>query len=74
MWTIFKVPVEFVNSIASVLRFGFLAKRHVGSYLYNQGLNLHPLLWKASCYQWTPSANYFIHINIFPTAPMRWAL
>ena len=49
MWTIFKVTVEFVNSIASVLHFGFLAKGHVGSYLYNQGLNLHPLLWKASC-------------------------
>ena len=31
MWTIFKVFIEFVDSIASVLCFGFLAPRHVGS-------------------------------------------
>ena len=30
MWTIFKVFIEFVV-IASVLHFGFLTMRHVGS-------------------------------------------
>ena len=33
MWTIFKVFTEFFYNIASVLCFGFLALRHVGSYL-----------------------------------------
>ena len=31
VWTIFKVFIEFVYNISSVLCFGFLAKRHVGS-------------------------------------------
>ena len=31
MWTIFNVFSEFVTNIVSVLCFGFLAKRHVGS-------------------------------------------
>ena len=36
-------------NIASVLPFGFLAARHVSSWLPNQGLNLHPLHWKGNC-------------------------
>ena len=34
-------------NIASVLSFDFLALRHVGSYLPDQELNLHPLHWEA---------------------------
>ena len=33
-------------NIASVLRFGFLTPRHVGSWLPDQGLNFHPMHWK----------------------------
>ena len=35
------------SNIGSVLRFGFLAVRHMGSQLPNQGLNPYPLYWKA---------------------------
>ena len=34
--------------------FFFLAARHVGSWLPNQGLNLHPLHWKAMNHQGNP--------------------
>ena len=47
METIFIVFIEFVNNIASVLCFGSLAARHVGSQLPDQGSNPHPLCWKA---------------------------
>ena len=36
----------FLNNIASVLCLGFLATRHVGSWLPDQESNLHPLHWK----------------------------
>ena len=47
MLTIFEVFIEFVTVTVSVLWFEFLAWRHVGSALPNQGWNLHPLRWKA---------------------------
>ena len=43
----FKVFIEFVTVFASVLCFGVLTARHVGSELPNQGSNLYPLHWKA---------------------------
>ena len=43
----FKVFIEFVTIFASVLCFGVLTARHVGSELPNQGSNLYPLHWKA---------------------------
>ena len=45
MWTIFKVFIEFVT-ILLVSGFVFLAARHVGSSLPNQGLNPQPLQLK----------------------------
>ena len=41
MWAISKVFIEFVTILLLFL-FGFLATRHLGSQLPNQGLNLHP--------------------------------
>ena len=47
-----KVLIEFVSTYASVLCwflfffYAFWSRRHVGSYLPNQGLKLHPLHWK----------------------------
>ena len=46
MWTIFKVFIEFVTILLLFSCFGVLALRHVGSYLPDQGSNLHPLHWK----------------------------
>lgn len=45
MWTVFKVLVEFVMTL--LVSYGFLAVRHAGSYLPDEGLNLHVLHWKA---------------------------
>ena len=43
MWTIFPIVfIEFAKTTASVLCFGFLAMRHVGSQLPNQGSNPYP--------------------------------
>ena len=42
MWTILKVFTEFVT-ILLVLWYGFLAAKHEGSYLPDQGSNPHPL-------------------------------
>ena len=42
--------------MASGLHFGFLALRHVGSYLPDQGSNSQPLYWKVKCWKvnhWT---------------------
>ena len=48
---LFSLNVFFESSefviILLVLCFGFLAKKHVGSWLLDQGLNLCPLHWKA---------------------------
>ena len=41
------------HSIVSVLCFGFLATRHVGSQLPDQGWNCHPLHLKESLKHWT---------------------
>ena len=46
MWTIFSLYWICYN-IASVLLFGFLVLRHVGSWLPHQGWNSHHLHWKA---------------------------
>ena len=43
--TSLKVFIEFVTILLS-LCFIFLTRRHVGSYLPNQGSILHPLHWK----------------------------
>ena len=44
MWTVLKIFIEFVKIL---LLFCFLAARHVGVQLPNQGLNWHHLYWKA---------------------------
>ena len=46
MWTILKVSTTFITTLLLFLCFRFLASRHVGSYLPDQELNLHPLHWK----------------------------
>ena len=46
MWTLLKVSTTFITTVLLFLCFRFLAARHVGSYLPDQGLNLHPLHWK----------------------------
>ena len=53
MWIIFKVFIELFYNTASVLCFGFLAMRNVGSHLSNQESNPHPLHWRWSCKHWT---------------------
>ena len=45
MWIILKVFIEFVTIL--LLFYVFLATRHVGSQLPQQGLNPHSLHWKA---------------------------
>ena len=47
MWTIFKVFTEFVTILLLFYVFGFLAVRHVGSWLPDQGWYPHPLHWTA---------------------------
>ena len=51
MWIIFTVLIEFVTILLLLYILGFffyfLAARHMGSQLSNQGLNLHPIHWKA---------------------------
>ena len=48
MWTIFKVFIQFVTVWLLFQAVGFfLAMKHVGSLLPDQGLNPHPLNWKA---------------------------
>ena len=43
MWTIFKVFIEFVTILLLFyVFFGFLATRHMGSYLPDQGSNPNP--------------------------------
>ena len=49
MWTIFEVFIDsfflfFCNIVP--ISFSFLAKRHMGSQLPDQGLNPHHLHWK----------------------------
>lgn len=44
----------FCYNIAFVLPFGPLARRHVGSYLPDQGSNLQPLHWKAKSQPFGP--------------------
>ena len=46
-WNIFKVFYCICYNIASILCFGFLTMRHVGSQFPDQELNVHPLHWKA---------------------------
>ena len=52
MWAISKVFIEFVTILLLFL-FGFLATRHLGSQLPNQGLNLHPCIRKQSLHHGT---------------------
>ena len=42
MWTLFKVFIEFVTTLLGLCS-SFGAKRHLGSWLPNQGLNSQPL-------------------------------
>ena len=46
MGTILKFFIISVTVLLLFLCFGFLATRHVGSWLLDQELNLHPLHWK----------------------------
>ena len=50
-WIIFKVFIEFFMVLLPLfyinIYMGFMATRHVESWLPNQGLNPHPLHWKA---------------------------
>ena len=47
MWSISKVFMEFATILLLFDVLVFLATRHVGSYLPNQGSNPHSLHWKA---------------------------
>ena len=62
MWTFFffKHPCLISYSTASILCFGFLAA-NVGSWFPDQGLNLHPLPWKAKSYPLD------CHVQLFAT-------
>ena len=51
MWTVFKVLVEFVMTL--LVSYGFLAVRHAGSYLPDEGLNLHTCTGRQSLNPWT---------------------
>ena len=53
MWTIFKDFIEFVTPLLLFYILIFLALRHVGFQLSDQGLNLHPMHWKQSLNHWT---------------------
>ena len=44
MWTIFDVFIEFVIMSFLFSVFGILAVTYVGSWLSNQGSNLHPCI------------------------------
>ena len=52
MWVIFKVFIEFSYGIVPLfyinIYIGFMLMNHVESWLLNQGLNPHPLHWKAT--------------------------
>ena len=62
MWIILKVFIEFVTIL--LLFYVFLATRHVGSQLPQQGLNLHSLHWKASLSHWTTRELWKLCFNI----------
>ena len=72
---------HFLKSLFSWLQycpfstFGFLSVRHVGSWLPDQGLNLHLLHWKASLNQWTlrevPSLS-LSPLNTVSISPDQW--
>ena len=48
MWVIFKVFIEFFMVLLPLFTYiGFMVTRHVESWLPSQGLNPHPLHWKA---------------------------
>ena len=64
MWTIFSL-YWICYHIVSVLRFGFLAMRHVGSWLPYQGSNPHPLHWKVKSSLWTAKEVLFFFLNSF---------
>ena len=46
MWITFKVFIEFVTTLLLFYVLVFLAPRHVGSQLTDEGSNLTPLHWK----------------------------
>ena len=52
MWTVFKVFVKFVTGLLLFNALGFLAARHVGPWLPDQGWNPRPLHWKARLIHW----------------------
>ena len=65
MWTIFSL-YWICYHIVSVLCFGFLAMRHVGSWLPYQGSNPHPLHWKVKSSPWTAKeVLFFFFLNSF---------
>ena len=48
-----KIFIEFVTMLPLFYVLVFLAVRHVGSQLPDQGSNPHPLHWKVKSYHWT---------------------
>ena len=77
MWAISK---HFIGLATTLLLFHvliFLAVRYVGSYLADQGLNLHPLQWKAkvkvsqSCPTLCNPMGYAVH-GILQARILRW--
>ena len=53
MWIIFKVFIEFVSILLLFCVLGFLARKHRGSLLPDQQLNLHSLHQKESLHHWS---------------------
>ena len=60
MWTIFKVFTKGITVLLLFFCFIFLATRHVASWLPDQGLNMHPLHWKAKSLK---KKKLFIYFN-----------
>ena len=67
MWTIFKVFIEFVTVLFLFYGSVFLALRHVGSWLPDQGWNPYPLHSKVGTCTETPEKSPRISISPFFT-------
>ena len=57
----FLIFIGFVTTLLLVL--SFLAMRHVGFYLSNQGLNPHPRIGRQSLYLWASRETPFCSLN-----------
>ena len=62
MWSISKVFMEFATILLLFDVLVFLATRHVGSYLPNQGSNPHSLHWKAKWYPMNHQGNPKVYV------------